>query len=94
MTATGIEGYTTDGLPLLGTLPAAPQVIMACGFSGSGFKFASISDRSPTWRSTAPPTGSLPVPQPISGGLARRPAHAGVIGLAGLIGSTGPRAQA
>jgi len=40
--ATGIEGYTTDGLPLLGTLPATPQVIMACGFSGSGFKFAPV----------------------------------------------------
>ncbi|PKW16017.1 N-methyl-L-tryptophan oxidase [Saccharopolyspora spinosa] len=39
-TTVGVEGYTTDGHPLLGPLPEASRVILACGFSGAGFKFA------------------------------------------------------
>jgi sarcosine oxidase len=37
-----IEGYTTDGQPLLGPAPDASRVILACGFSGFGFKFAPV----------------------------------------------------
>lgn len=37
---TGMEGYTTDGLGLLGRLPDHDRVVVGCGFSGSGFKFA------------------------------------------------------
>jgi sarcosine oxidase len=39
-TAIGLEGYTTDGRPLLGPAPGAPRILLACGFSGVGFKFA------------------------------------------------------
>ncbi|MDA3625528.1 N-methyl-L-tryptophan oxidase [Saccharopolyspora sp. WRP15-2] len=39
-TTIGLEGYTTDGQPLLGALPDEPRIIVACGFSGAGFKFA------------------------------------------------------
>ncbi|WP_246868451.1 FAD-dependent oxidoreductase [Saccharopolyspora sp. ASAGF58] len=39
-TTVGVEGYTTDGHPLLRPLPEASRVILACGFSGAGFKFA------------------------------------------------------
>jgi sarcosine oxidase len=39
-TTVGIEGYTTDGQPLLGPAPDAPRIMLACGFSGAGFKFA------------------------------------------------------
>ncbi|WP_020579374.1 N-methyl-L-tryptophan oxidase [Actinopolymorpha alba] len=41
-TTVGLEGYTTDGSALLGPAPDAPNVILACGFSGSGFKFAPV----------------------------------------------------
>jgi sarcosine oxidase len=41
-TTVGIEGYTTDGQPLLGPAPGARRVILACGFSGAGFKFAPV----------------------------------------------------
>ncbi|NUR94729.1 MAG: N-methyl-L-tryptophan oxidase [Kribbellaceae bacterium] len=37
---TGIEAYTPDGLPLLGPAPHDPRLLLACGFSGAGFKFA------------------------------------------------------
>jgi sarcosine oxidase len=37
-TTVNLEGYTTDGQPLVG--PVADGVIAACGFSGAGFKFA------------------------------------------------------
>lgn len=39
-TTVNLEGYTTDGRPLVGPAPGAERVIVACGFSGSGFKFA------------------------------------------------------
>lgn len=39
-TTVGFEGYTTDGWPLLGPAPENPRTILACGFSGIGFKFA------------------------------------------------------
>ncbi len=35
-----IEGYTDDAAPIVGELPGLPGVWTACGFSGSGFKFA------------------------------------------------------
>ena len=38
---TGLEGYTTDGRALLGFLPGTSSVV-ACGFPGSGFKFAPV----------------------------------------------------
>lgn len=41
-TTVNLEGYTTDGQPLLGPAPDAPRVILACGFSGAGFKFAPL----------------------------------------------------
>ncbi|SEE29872.1 N-methyl-L-tryptophan oxidase [Ruania alba] len=34
------EGYTPDKRWIIGTAPDQPSVITACGFSGSGFKFA------------------------------------------------------
>lgn len=37
---TGVEGFSPDGLPLLGLSPSDPRLVVACGFSGSGFKFA------------------------------------------------------
>jgi sarcosine oxidase len=39
-TAIGLEGYTTDGRALVGLAPGAPRIVLACGFSGAGFKFA------------------------------------------------------
>ena len=39
---TGIEGYSPDDLPLVGLAPSDPRVVIACGFSGSGFKFAPV----------------------------------------------------
>ncbi|RBM12667.1 hypothetical protein DEH69_19665 [Streptomyces sp. PT12] len=39
-TTVGVEGYTTDGQPLLGPAPGTPRILLACGFSGAGFKFA------------------------------------------------------
>jgi sarcosine oxidase len=41
-TTIGIEGYTTDGLALLGTSLDTKAIVVACGFSGSGFKFAPV----------------------------------------------------
>ncbi|MFG1682886.1 N-methyl-L-tryptophan oxidase [Nonomuraea sp. NPDC049269] len=41
-TTVGLEGYTTDGHPLLGPAPDSSRIILACGFSGSGFKFAPV----------------------------------------------------
>lgn len=41
-TTVNLEGYTTDGKPLLGTMPGADRIIVACGFSGIGFKFAPV----------------------------------------------------
>lgn len=39
---TGIEGYSPDGQPLVGLTPADPRLVIACGFSGTGFKFAPV----------------------------------------------------
>lgn len=39
---TGIEGYSPDDQPLLGLAPTDPRIVVACGFSGSGFKFAPV----------------------------------------------------
>ncbi|MFD7161440.1 N-methyl-L-tryptophan oxidase [Kribbella sp. NPDC059898] len=39
---TGIEGYSPDDLPLLGLAPSDPRLVIACGFSGAGFKFAPV----------------------------------------------------
>jgi sarcosine oxidase len=39
-TTVNLEGYTTDGHPLVGPAPDADRVVVACGFSGAGFKFA------------------------------------------------------
>jgi sarcosine oxidase len=39
-TTVNLEGYTTDGQPLVGPAPGADRVVVACGFSGAGFKFA------------------------------------------------------
>lgn len=39
-TTVNLEGYTTDGRPLVGPAPGAEGVLVACGFSGAGFKFA------------------------------------------------------
>jgi sarcosine oxidase len=39
---TGIEGFSPDGRPLLGPAPSDSRLVVACGFSGSGFKFATI----------------------------------------------------
>jgi sarcosine oxidase len=41
-TTVNLEGYTTDGRPLVGPAPDADRLIVACGFSGSGFKFAPV----------------------------------------------------
>lgn len=41
-TTVNLEGYTTDGRPLLGPAPGADRVLVACGFSGTGFKFAPV----------------------------------------------------
>ena len=37
---TGVEGFSPDGMPLLGADPSDARLVVACGFSGSGFKFA------------------------------------------------------
>ena len=37
-----IEGYTHDSTPLVGPVPGHDGVYAACGFSGSGFKFAPV----------------------------------------------------
>ena len=42
LTSVHFEGYSPDLLPLLGPLPGAPRVVVACGFSGAGFKFSSV----------------------------------------------------
>ena len=39
---TGVEGFSPDGRPLLGLAPSDARLVVACGFSGSGFKFAPI----------------------------------------------------
>jgi sarcosine oxidase len=39
---TGIEGYSPDDQPLVGPAPADPRLVVACGFSGAGFKFAPV----------------------------------------------------
>jgi sarcosine oxidase len=39
---TGVEGFSPDDLPLLGPAPSDARLVVACGFSGSGFKFATI----------------------------------------------------
>jgi sarcosine oxidase len=39
---TGIDGYTPDDQPLVGPAPADPRIVVGCGFSGSGFKFAPV----------------------------------------------------
>ncbi|MFI7065793.1 N-methyl-L-tryptophan oxidase [Kribbella sp. NPDC050124] len=39
---TGIEGYSPDETPLVGPAPDDPRIVVACGFSGSGFKFAPV----------------------------------------------------
>jgi sarcosine oxidase len=41
-TTLSLEGYTTDGQPLIGTAPGSGKIIVACGFSGAGFKFAPV----------------------------------------------------
>lgn len=41
-TTVNLEGYTTDGQPLVGALPGADRIVVACGFSGAGFKFAPV----------------------------------------------------
>ncbi|HEX6355887.1 N-methyl-L-tryptophan oxidase [Actinophytocola sp.] len=41
-TTVNLEGYTTDGQPLLGPAPGTDRIILACGFSGAGFKFAPV----------------------------------------------------
>ena len=41
-TTVNLEGYTTDGQPLVGPAPGADRVVVACGFSGAGFKFAPV----------------------------------------------------
>jgi sarcosine oxidase len=41
-TTVNLEGYTTDGLPLLGPAPGTDRILVACGFSGAGFKFAPV----------------------------------------------------
>lgn len=39
---TGIEGYSPDDQPLVGLAPEDPRLVIACGFSGAGFKFAPV----------------------------------------------------
>ena len=34
------EGFTTDGVPVVGPSPADDRVVLAFGMSGQGFKFA------------------------------------------------------
>jgi sarcosine oxidase len=41
-TTVNLEGYTTDGQPLVGPAPGASRILVACGFSGAGFKFAPV----------------------------------------------------
>jgi sarcosine oxidase len=41
-TTVNMEGYTTDGQPMVGALPGTEQIVVACGFSGAGFKFAPV----------------------------------------------------
>jgi sarcosine oxidase len=41
-TTVNLEGYTTDGQPLVGPAPGADRIVVACGFSGAGFKFAPV----------------------------------------------------
>ncbi|WP_368653270.1 N-methyl-L-tryptophan oxidase [Ornithinibacillus sp. 4-3] len=38
---TFMEGYTTDGHPIIGKVPDKENIIVGCGFSGHGFKMAS-----------------------------------------------------
>ena len=38
----GIMGFTPDGLPLLGRLPALPQVYFAVGLGGRGLSWAFV----------------------------------------------------
>jgi sarcosine oxidase len=37
-----IEGYTADSAPIVGPVPGLDGVYAACGFSGAGFKFATV----------------------------------------------------
>jgi sarcosine oxidase len=39
-TTVNLEGYTTDGQPLVGR--GTGRIMVACGFSGAGFKFAPV----------------------------------------------------
>lgn len=41
-TTVNMEGYTTDGQPMVGAVPGTEQIVVACGFSGAGFKFAPV----------------------------------------------------
>ncbi|MFC0452388.1 N-methyl-L-tryptophan oxidase [Rhodococcus jostii] len=41
-TTVNMEGYTTDGQPMVGAAPGTEQIVVACGFSGAGFKFAPV----------------------------------------------------
>lgn len=39
----GIMGFTADGLPLIGGMPGSPGLLLAAGFNGGGFSWASIT---------------------------------------------------
>lgn len=39
---TGVEGFSPDGMPLLGPALSDARLVVACGFSGSGFKLAPV----------------------------------------------------
>ncbi len=39
----GIMGFTADGLPLIGKMPASPGLTVAAGFNGGGFSWAAIT---------------------------------------------------
>ena len=41
-TTVHFEGYAPDMTPMLGPVPTMPGVVVACGFSGTGFKFAPV----------------------------------------------------
>ena len=39
----GIMGFTADGLPMIGNMPATPGLTVAVGFNGSGFSWAAVT---------------------------------------------------
>lgn len=41
----GIEGFTPDGLPIIGRSPNAPGAFHACGFSAHGFQLSPVVGR-------------------------------------------------